>query len=669
MVLWKYDGFSTVRRPTRTVQVGSVPVGSDHPISVQSMTTTQTGDTTGTVEQICRLTEAGCDIVRLTVPTSGDVQNLAAIRQALKQRRIEVPLVADVHFTPAVAIKVVEHVEKIRINPGNFADKKKFAVHEYTDAAYALELERIAEQFTPLVKRTRELGVSMRIGVNHGSLSDRIMNRFGDTPDGMVESAFEFVKICESLDYHSLILSMKSSNPVIVHHVYRLLAERMGQEGMDYPIHLGVTEAGSGEDGRVKSAIGIGALLLEGIGDTIRVSLTEDPVAEIPVARALIAGRDRLADRPHRPATSVSEQRDPFSHHRRPTRETTIGSLTVGGSQPVRVELPLSQAVGDTEGVLAALAQIAATTSTQKSPVELIAITLRSATELPQLEALQRALSGPALSAAIDIDWLLNADDASLARWLTAVDRLHLTLSGSPDEQQRQLFARLPDTLSATGCAILIEAPADVLIEATGLFSLAWQKRLLLAVTASPDVSPLGATRLLAARLDAAALDQPIVLIDRPEERGDDPQVASAVSLGGLLCDGIGDALQVSMASTHDAHGLAYTILQGSRVRMTRTELISCPSCGRTQFELEETTQRIKALTAHLDGLKIAVMGCVVNGPGEMADADFGYVGWGKERVALFVGQQMVSRDIPANEAPEKLVELLKEHGCWVEPA
>jgi len=330
---WNYDGMFYRRRPTRTVFVGDVAVGSEHPIRVQSMTTPSTKDTPATVEQIRRLVDAGCEIVRVTVPTTSDAEALPAIRGELDRLNVRVPLVADIHFTPAAAMKAVEHVDKIRINPGNYADKKKFAVREYSDAEYETELERIAEVFSPLVLRARELGVSMRIGTNHGSLSDRIMNRYGDTPDGMVESALEFVRICEGHDYRDLILSMKSSNPVVVQQVYRLLAVRMEELGMDYPIHLGVTEAGDGEDGRIKSALGIGTLLEEGIGDTVRVSLTEDPVAEIPVARKLVERYERVREQAAEPRPGleaelrhpVGEQRDPFKYSRRAGTAKRIG--------------------------------------------------------------------------------------------------------------------------------------------------------------------------------------------------------------------------------------------------------------------------------------------------------------------------------------------------------
>jgi (E)-4-hydroxy-3-methylbut-2-enyl-diphosphate synthase len=687
MTNWQYDGLAYKRRPTRTVHVGDVAVGSDHLIRVQSMTTPVTTDTAATVSQIERLVDAGCEIVRVTVPTSADADNLPNIRRELERRKVRVPLVADIHFTPAAAMKAVEHVDKIRINPGNYADKKKFKIHEYTNAEYEAELARIERVFSPLVLRAQELGVSMRIGTNHGSLSDRIMNRFGDTPEGMVESALEFVRICEARDYRELILSMKASNPVVVLQVYRLLAQRMAEAGMDYPFHLGVTEAGEGEDGRIKSAVGIGALLDEGIGDTVRVSLTEDPVREIPVALALVekfnrrsgAGRREAAWSPRAP---VAESRDPFSYQRRASHEVRLGPHALGGANPVRVEVPLCAAPADGEALRVELDAQAGVRVPEETRAEIVSVDVRSEDDVDALALLRKSveLVAPKVGLAVRIDAgrLLDADDEDLRYWLDAAHRLHVAADGPGDARLLGILARLLGTARTATRSVLVEvgsarddveAAVELAVRVAALEPADAPRVLMLAVAPMKQISPLHATRLMAARLAAAGHTTPIVLVDNPERRGAEPLLAPSAALGGLLCDGIGDAIHVAMGQPTDARRLAFNILQAARVRTTRTEFISCPSCGRTLFDLEETTARIKRRTAHLKDLKIAVMGCVVNGPGEMADADFGYVGWGEGKIALFVGKEMVAKDVPTEEADERLVELIKEHGRWVDPS
>jgi (E)-4-hydroxy-3-methylbut-2-enyl-diphosphate synthase len=683
MTDWQYDGFTCRRRPTRTVRVGDVAVGSDHPIRVQSMTTPATTDTAATVDQIERLVDAGCEIVRVTVPTSADAAALPDIRRELRRRAVRVPLVADIHFTPAAAMQAVEHVDKIRINPGNYADKKKFKVREYTEHEYRAELERIERVFSPLVLRARALGVSMRIGTNHGSLSDRIMNRFGDTPEGMVASALEFVRICEAHDYRELILSMKASNPVVVLQAYRLLARRMAEAGMDYPIHLGVTEAGDGEDGRIKSAIGIGALLDEGIGDTVRVSLTEDPVREIPVARALVDAYNRRPRTEPSPSlrSPVAEPRDPASYQRRPTHEVVVGPQTLGGRNTVRVEVPLRSTPRDAEAVRAELDAEVGTRVPEETRAEVVSVELRSPDEFDALGRLRESveLVAPrvALSARLDASLLLDADDAALRSRLDAAHRLHVRADGPGDARLFTALARLLALARVAGRAVLLEAGAaggdaeaavDLAVRLAESEPPDARCSLTLAVAPAEVFSPLHATRLLAARLAAVNRTTPIVLLDDPVGRGVDRVLGPAAALGGLLCDGIGDAIHIALERATDSRRVAFNVLQAARVRTTRTEFISCPSCGRTLFDLEETTARIKRRTAHLKGLKIAVMGCVVNGPGEMADADFGYVGWGEGRIALFVGKELVARDIPTDQADERLVDLIKAHDRWVDP-
>jgi len=677
MVAWTYDGLAYRRRVARTVRIGAVEIGSRHPLRVQSMTTPSTRDTAATVAQIERLVDAGCEIVRLTVPTNADADNLPTIRAELKQRRIRVPLVADIHFTPRAALKAVEHVDKVRINPGNYADKKKFSVREYSDAEYDAELARIAAVFTPLVRRAKELGVSMRIGTNHGSLSDRIMNRYGDTPEGMVESAMEFVRICEAESYHELVLSMKSSNPVVVQQVYRLLAQRMADETMDYPFHLGVTEAGDGEDGRIKSALGIGALLAEGIGDTIRVSLTEDPVAEIPVALALAkrynAWHETNAPAPIALRGPVVERRDPFHYERRTTCAVRAGVHTVGDGETVKVEVALQGTLDEPDALRHELDSQCGVRVPGETRAEFVSVTARP-DQLERLETLRRSMELVApnvvLSAQVDAAELLGREADELRRWCEAAHRLHVvTRSTDGVDAWGPLF----QATSAASTAILLEVEqtedateraADHAISIARIVN----GRCVLTLTPRQDRSTLHAMRLLTARLDEAGLVCPLLLLDRPHAHGADPLLDPAAALGGLLCDGIGDSIQVVLDDATEARRVAFGILQAARVRITKTEFISCPSCGRTLFDLEETTARIKQRTSHLKGLKIAVMGCVVNGPGEMADADFGYVGWGEDKIALFVGKEMVARDIPTTEADQRLVELIKEHGRWVDP-
>ncbi len=661
--------------------VGDVGVGGGNPIRVQSMTTPATTDTAATVTQIVRLVEAGCEIVRLAVPTSRDAENLPRIRRRLAAVGVRVPLVADVHFSPAVAMKAVEHVEKIRINPGNFADRRRGAFREYGDAEYAAGLARVESALAPLVKRCKELGVAMRIGTNHGSLSDRILNRYGDTSEGMVESALEFVRVCEAHGYRELILSMKAANPVVALEAYRRLAVRMSEEGMNHPLHLGITEAGEGEDGRIKSAIGIGALLEDGLGDTVRVSLTEDPVAEIPVAKALVAPfNERLAAAsPTAVPPRVPRAIEIRSNGRRATRPVRVGPREIGGAHPVLVELPLGSLRNDGE-VLRALESEAGSGVPPDTRAELASVTLEDERDIDGLRRLRAstedAAPGLALSARI-----ASEPAPRLAELVEEVartaHRIHASVRAPLNDLDEKFVSRLLEASTVHGAALLLEAGSkggdaeaavDLAVELAERAKAAGCSGLLLGV--DPTLaSPLLAVRALAASLDGAGFDVPIVLVDRPARRGVDPLLFSSATLGGLLCEGLGDAIHIEAASAADSRRLAFSILQAARVRLTRTEFISCPSCGRTLFDLGAATTRIKARTAHLKGVKIAIMGCVVNGPGEMADADFGYVGWGEGKVALFVGKEMVEKDVPASEAEERLVQLIRRHGRWAEPS
>ncbi|MEO6847408.1 MAG: (E)-4-hydroxy-3-methylbut-2-enyl-diphosphate synthase [Chthoniobacterales bacterium] len=574
------------RRLTRAVFVGKVGVGGENPVRVQSMLTCDTMDTEACIQQTLDLVTVGCEIVRITAPTVKDAANLEHIIAGLRSRNCDVPIVADIHFKPDAAMEAAKWVDKVRINPGNYADSKKFAVREYTDTEYAAEMDRIRERFAPLVTRCKERGISIRIGTNHGSLSDRIMNRYGDTPRGMVESALEFARIAREQDFHNFIFSMKSSNPKVMIEAYRLLVAHLNAEGSDwnYPIHLGVTEAGDGEDGRIKSAIGIGSLLHDGIGDTIRVSLTEDSVHEIPVAQKLaelFAIKENVQS-----DAAVNEEPtlsyDPFSYQKRSSERIERGEIFLGDEETPRVFT--SRKKWD------ALAHKIASLGDYKPEVVV--------------------------------------EDSSVA----AID---------PRDQ----------------------AAVDVVNRTT--------QPQLVTVADNLDMAVIPAFRLLAARIQER---HPILLKDTLHEpKGGDfltTLLTAATHLGSLLCDGIGDAVIVQ---GEEAPGqslrISYNVLQAAGCRIFKTDYVACPSCGRTLFNLQETTARIKAATSHLKGVKIAIMGCIVNGPGEMADADFGYVGGAPGKVNLYVGKKAVKFNIPEVEAVDKLKDLIREHGKWMEPA
>jgi (E)-4-hydroxy-3-methylbut-2-enyl-diphosphate synthase len=678
---WIASPFAPRRRTTRVVRVGDVAIGGANPIRIQSMTTTDTLDARATADQAERLAAAGCEIVRVTAPSIRDAENLARIQAELRRRGVRVPLVADIHFTPNAALEAALHVEKVRVNPGNYADKKRFEAREYTDAEYAEEVERVQARFRPLVRRLKELGRALRIGTNHGSLSDRILNRFGDTPAGMVESALEFLDVCEDEAYLDVVFSMKASNPQVAIHAYRLLAARLAQRAAErgadpwetpsYPFHVGVTEAGDGEDGRVKSAIGIGALLEDGLGDTIRVSLTEDPVKEIPVARALAARYDRRAQRGEasqsgripRAHPELAFTADPYAHARRATR----AAHDFGASEPVRVIASLGPAPLDAEAVAADVVRELARLG--DVACEGLAVEARDAAELAHAEALAAALAKRGLTLPLAIETPPDLPGTVLDASAPGGRPDSAPSSGVP---VRRVVTLRPGDLPPRDLANAewhLVAGGDALAEllARGLASGA--RPAAVSVTAA---LPTHAVRLAAAQLAALGCgDVPLVLRHRSDPFADAESalLAAATDLGAPLCDGLGDAVVLGgLGSLSRDVSLAYRILQGARLRTSWTEFISCPSCGRTQFDLEETTARIKARTAHLPGLKIAVMGCIVNGPGEMADADFGYVGSGPGKVNLYVGHECVVRNVPEGDAPERLVALIREHGRWAEP-
>ena len=572
--------------------VGHVGVGGSNPIRLQSMITCDTMDTEASIAQTIELAEAGCEIVRITAPTVKDAANLQHIVRGLRDRGCGVPIVADIHFKPEAAMEAAKWVDKVRINPGNYADSKKFKIIEYSDEQYAAELERIRERFTPLVRLCQERGIAIRIGTNHGSLSDRIMNRYGDTPLGMVESALEFARIARDLGYHDFIFSMKASNPKVMIAAYRLLVARLNEEGPDwnYPLHLGVTEAGEGEDGRIKSAIGIGSLLEDGIGDTIRVSLTEDSIHEIPVAKALVETAASHAQQSTFDGAQPALPFDPFSYQRRASDTIVIAGgadalrpVQIGGEQTVRVAV-------------------------RQANFDKIAHKLDRMGDYKPEFVYEN-------SGVVEVD---PRDDNEIAR---------LNCLTNPQ---------------------------------------------LITVRDGLDLPLIMAFRLLAAKVDPRhpiLLKDSLTISQNPEADFLRTLLVASTSIGALLCDGIGDAILIQgEQGPGQALRLSYNILQAAGTRIFKTDYVACPSCGRTLFNLQTTTAKIKAATVHLKGVKIAIMGCIVNGPGEMADADFGYVGGAPGKVNLYVGKTAVKFNIPETEAVDRLKDLIREHGKWFEP-
>ena len=631
------------RRKTREVSIGEVPLGGTNPIRVQSMTTVDTMDTLGSVEQTLRMVESGCEYVRITAPSIKEAQNLEDIRNELRKRGCDVPLVADIHFTPNAAELAAKIVEKVRVNPGNYADKKKFEQIEYTDQAYADELRRIEEKFAPLVEICKENNTTMRIGTNHGSLSDRIMSRYGDTPLGMVESALEFIRICESMDFKDLVISMKSSNPQVMVQAYRLLVNKLDEEGLEpYPLHLGVTEAGEAEDGRIKSAVGIGTLLADGLGDTVRVSLTEEPEVEAPVAKIMV---DRLNKKQQQQSIKSIDGDwpiNPFEYHRRATEEVlNFGSENVPRviadfSKLERIEMKDLKSIGhsylpelDKWGMNDLGADYIYTGS---NPIDFM---------LPN-----------GLKEVIDYDqWLSGSDQVNkfpLVTDLQKVGELHNKLNFilvDTDSYDQTIFG-------------LVKKSANTVL-----------------ILQSEQSHATASIRRFVIELMNQKIDVPVVLRQSyPELSEDEFMIYSATDAGALYIDGIGDGIMLSPEDEPSVEQLklynntAFGILQAARTRITKTEYISCPSCGRTLFDLQETTAMIRKRTDHLKGVKIGIMGCIVNGPGEMADADFGYVGSGKGKITLYKGQEVVKRGVPSEQALDELIELIKDHGRWVEP-
>ena len=656
---------------TREVQIGDVPMGGNNPIRIQSMTTTDTMDTIATVEQSIRMVDAGCEYVRITAPSIKEAQNLAEIKKQLRQRGYIVPLVADIHFTPNAAEVAARIVEKVRVNPGNYADKKKFDQIDYTDLEYRAELERIYQKFAPLVKICKEYGTAMRIGTNHGSLSDRIMSRYGDTPQGMVESAMEFMRICEMLNYKSLVISMKSSNPQVMVQAYRLLVETMVSEGMNYPLHLGVTEAGDGEDGRIKSAVGIGTLLEDGLGDTVRVSLTEEPEAEAPVAIALV-GRytaRRLAQGDGRDMETANRQpptaqHNPYEYKR---RETYEANAFIGGHMVPRVVIDLSHKNLKDPGVLNGVGYLYSPLLDKYNMAEQSVDFVYLADELPSF-----TLPG-------NLKQLYN-----YPTWKKLADKTNChPLFGLRE------YVEADDRTSTLNLVKI--KPADIDSEEFGSIPL---DNSLVFVLETDALHGMADQRSFFFKMEELGLDVPVIVKrsygpTQPSPKGralakevlplgedlggafavTNLQLYSSTDLGALLVDGFGDGIWIDALGidTKTITSIAFGILQATRSRISKTEYISCPSCGRTLFDLMVTTQMIRSRTSHLKGLKIGIMGCIVNGPGEMADADYGYVGSGTDKVTLYRGKEAVKKNINSANALDELIGIIREDGNWIE--
>jgi (E)-4-hydroxy-3-methylbut-2-enyl-diphosphate synthase len=656
------------RIQTRPVKVGNLVIGGGHPIRVQTMTTTDTMDTDATVAQVIRCIEAGAELVRVTAPSKKEAENLANIKAILHSKGYNTPIVADIHFTPNAAEIAARIVEKVRVNPGNYVDKKKFEQIDYTDAEYLEEIERIRERFTPLVLICKEQGTAMRIGTNHGSLSDRIMSRYGDTAIGMVESAMEFLRIARSLDYHQIILSMKSSNPQVMVQAYRLLIQQMHQEFNElYPLHLGVTEAGDGEDGRIKSAIGIGTLLEDGIGDTIRVSLTEDPELEIPVCLDLVKRYNDLSEVNTAMVPELTQlPYSPFEY----TRRATNAVRNIGGKQVPVVIADLSHlsTIKTTDLVAIGYTYDAATDKWTISDAAADYVFIGNKPLDFNLPGTLSIVASPAVCA------LANNTE----KYHPIIDAASFIALDAKHPQLNFVQIDCYSDLQPIADELLLQISKDEAV----VFCLSSQCN-----------NAMQAVRRMAIKLMQLNIKQPIILVtDSQWQTTDEHLIHFAIETGALFLEGIGDGISLGLSqAAYDVsvHGsnvsgrnyfnnssieqllntTAFGILQATRTRISKTEYISCPSCGRTLFELQETTAKIRAVTNHLKGLKIAIMGCIVNGPGEMADADFGYVGSGVGKITLYKGKEVMKRNIDSNIAVDELILLLKEHQAWIEPS
>ena len=646
------------RYKTREVFIGDIPLGGNNPIRIQSMTTTDTMNTIATVEQTIRMVEAGCEYVRITAPSINEAKNLEEIKKELKVRGYNVPLIADIHFTPNAAELAARIVEKVRVNPGNYVDKKKFDLIEYSDAEYQEELDRIRERFTPLVKICKEYGTAMRIGTNHGSLSDRIMSRYGDTPLGMVESALEFLRICEDENYHSIVLSMKASNPQVMVQAYRLLINKMEAEGMNYPLHLGVTEAGGGEDGRIKSALGIGALLEDGIGDTIRVSLTEDPEFEAPVAIAL-ANRYKVREN-HKPIKEIKESPiDPFVYNRRKSIEV----LSIGGSNVPRVVADYSNRKITSQKDLIDIGYTYDEPSDKWNLSDIAADLIYLGNNVLPFDCPNGLKAIYDFETWKDLENIYNGYPIFLSKEFLDANK--------KSNELNFVIVGINDLFESLICKIKNDKTVVLILETENLHGMAEQRRTFFELIKEEITNPV------------------IIRRNYSNITFEDLQLYSSTDLGALLIDGFGDGVWLSVNDLKSeavksgtyvksfikkseskekiVNRLLFNILQAARQRISKTEYIACPSCGRTLFDLQETTEMIRKRTEHLKGVKIAIMGCIVNGPGEMADADYGYVGSGVDKITLYREKNIVRRNIPAKNAVDELIDLIREDGNWVE--
>lgn len=623
------------RYPTRLVNIGNLTLGGDAPIRVQSMTTTDTMDTEGSVEQSKRMIDVGCEIVRLTAPSKKEAENLREIKRELSAQGYDAPLVADIHFTPNAAEIAARVIEKVRVNPGNYADKKKFEEIEYTEESYQAELDRIEEKFTPLVNICKEHGTAMRIGTNHGSLSDRILSKYGDTPGGMVESAMEFLRICRKNDYHDIVLSMKASNTLVMVQAYRLLVATMKDGGMQYPLHLGVTEAGDGEDGRIKSAVGIGALLEDGLGDTIRVSLTEAPEAEIPVAQKLLKKHeDTLSIHPLE-NTEVKLSYNPYSHDRRITNEVS----KLGGHQVPIVVADLSQV----ERIKPA--HFFGFGYNYSVPLDKWNIT-DSAADIVYIgtQTLGFEIPGTLIVLSDYTTWKEKYTDK--AGHFPLINQ-----SDCNDFNKDQVFY-VKHSAEDISVDYLLDYPNAIVILESNYTNKTQLYRNIRLIFANKDI------------------ENPVILSTNHTTTDPDTfQLWSSSDLGSSFIDGFGDGIWLhGNIPVGLINSTSFGILQATRTRISKTEYISCPSCGRTLFDLQETTAKIRARTSHLKGLKIGIMGCIVNGPGEMADADYGYVGTRPGKIHLYKEKEVVRKNVDESEAVDALIDLIREHGDWIDP-
>ena len=625
---------------TREVSMGDLKMGALNPIRIQSMTTTDTMNTKATVDQSIRMIDAGCELVRITAPSINEAKNLELIKKELKLRGFNTPICADIHFTPNAAEFAARVIEKVRVNPGNYADKKKFEVFEYTDSAYESELERIRKRFTPLVKICKEYGTAMRIGTNHGSLSDRILSRYGDTPLGMVESALEFLRICEENNYFNIVISMKASNTQVMVQAYRLLVAKMMETNRNYPLHLGVTEAGDGEDGRIKSAVGIGALLEDGLGDTIRVSLTEEPEFEMPVAKLLAERYSLRKEYKKIPQIKFELPYNPFEYERFHTNEI----INIGNHNVPRIIADYSM-------------------KSEVTAASLFGVGYNYSVPLDKWNLTDMA-----------VDYLFLGDNNINFETPGTLGLIYNSQSWLPHKNNKLSFPlfcgdeyfRSTETSSKLNfVAVTIEVLTAEFIERIK------NQNTVCLVLDSFNIHTLPELRRMAIDLAHHQCKLPIIIkCNYAQLSQEEFQLFSSTDIGGLLLDGFGDGIwikQKECVSIQMCNSTAFGILQASRTRISKTEYISCPSCGRTLFDLQETTQKIRERTDHLKGIKIGIMGCIVNGPGEMADADYGYVGTGPGKISLYKGKVVVKKNVTSETAVDELIGLIKENGDWLE--